>query len=140
VTELKSKLFSALKYDETFEDWVDEQGTHYEDAVSYLGHLLGFCGCDAPEKALEYIRKRMQALKDIYKTAYENGFLKPDGMDRWKEMNAMFSDHGADYFFWYRLDNLELTEHGGSVPGWLTEKGNDYLEAITECLSEEAAN
>lgn len=39
---------------------------------------------------------------------------------------------------WYWLDNKGYTEHGGSVPGWLTEEGWKLLEDLEELMAEAA--
>jgi len=36
------------------------------------------------------------------------------------------------YFMWYWFDKEELTEHGGSVPGWLTKKGLGMLNKLNK--------
>jgi hypothetical protein len=38
----------------------------------------------------------------------------------------------ALYALLYVLDEAELTEHGSSVPGWLTEKGKAWLQQYRE--------
>ena len=46
----------------------------------------------------------------------------------------LFGSSGAAYFVYYVLDEKELTEHGTSVPGWLTEKGLTLLQDLNEYL------
>lgn len=110
-----------------------------------LGGALGFCGCGDPETALRYIR-------DLLRLIGERGpdSFAPGGMDQWNEwykghrakVDAFFhDDRGAEYLAYYLLDDKGLTEHGGSVPGWLTPKGKDILadlEAHSAELDDEA--
>lgn len=123
----ESKLLSALKDDDGY--LVDAEGLHHESASDYMCHVLGFCGCGVPESALAYVRDAMKAIQAMT----ERGYAKPD-IDA---CYRMFASDGERYFVWYRLDNLELTEHGGSVPGWLTDKGKDWLVALDEALEQE---
>lgn len=124
-----SKILDGLKDDggEMF-SISDAEGVHYESRSQYLGHLLGFCGCGMPDTALAYVYEGMSLIKarsdSDYSAESVNKLLEFGGSD------------GAKYFFWYRLDDLDFTEHGGSVPGWLTDKGKDFLLALEETRHE----
>lgn len=106
----------------------DYQGQHYEDLTEALHcGVLGFCACGAPEENLTFI---LGALELISQQC-------PDDIpwSTWWEENqakkaAYFGNDGAAYFFYYCADKAELTEHGGSVPGWLTEKGEELLTLL----------
>ena len=108
--------------------YVGSDGCHYEDAVSVLGGVLGFCGCGDPEAALRYIRDVLRLIDEP----------RPDGHVEWEKWYeghrarevALLPDEGARWLVYYLLDDKELTEHGGSVPGWLTGKGDDVLAAL----------
>lgn len=93
-----------------------------------------FCGCGLPESAAVYIRDGMQAFVDLWGVIE----ARPAAEHRaaWQAFYAYWPDEGARYFFWYWLDSRRLTEHGGSVPGWLTDEGTDYLAALAEALAE----
>lgn len=39
---------------------------------------------------------------------------------------------GLSCWWLYWIDHIGLTEHGGSVPGWLTDKGKEVLKAMIE--------
>jgi len=104
------------KYKQADGWYLDEEGVSYEDAGSFLGtKILDFCGCGNPDSALEYVRDVMQNIKG-------------------KDFDSRKYD-GKEYFVWYYLDNKELTDHGSSVPGWLTEKGEEFLEDLNEYLA-----
>ena|SRR3990167_4800414 len=109
-------------------EWTDETGCFWDNPRDYLhGHTLGFCCCGDPESADEYLREVLAAINSEYDE------------QRWKGIErATGADEGQRYFVFYILDKLELAEHGGSVPGWLTEKGKvllsdlEILKAIDE--------
>ena len=106
--------------------YYDQDKCYYEDAESFISTgVLGFCGCGMPDAVLEHVRKALQIVNDIgeKKLTYEQ--LE----ERKKEV---FANKGAEYFMWYFLDNKKLTQHGGSVPGWLTKKGIELLADLTE--------
>lgn len=51
--------------------------------------------------------------------------------DQWKgKVRELLPTGDVEYFMWYWLDKEEYTEHGGSVPGWLTDKGKQLLSDI----------
>lgn len=54
-----------------------------------------------------------------------------------EEEQRVFGSGGAAMFFYYFLDTKDLTDHGGSVPGWLNEKGDALLDELTEFLENE---
>lgn len=106
--------------------YYDQNECHYEDAESFISTaVLGFCGCGMPSAALEYVRKALQLVDDLNNNE--------STMKQWAERKKeVFANDGAEYFMWYFLDNMQLTEHGFSVPGWLTEKGIELLSDLTE--------
>lgn len=113
--------------------YYDEDGCCYETAEDfYQSRSFNFCGCGSPDKNLEYIR---DGLAHIDKTQPEN--ISREEYHKWydewkKEGHEIFGNEKARYFFFYWADMLELTEHGGSVPGWLTEKGRETLADLRE--------
>jgi len=111
--------------------YYDEDDCYYEDAESILTvHVLKFCGCGLPGEAMEFVGKVMRLLRDMHDDH--------DVWDaKWKELDELFPNDGIRYLVYYYLDNLELTEHGGSVPGWLTEKGKQVLFDIEQTLNEQ---
>lgn len=114
--------------------YYDEDDVFYGDAKEfYQTKIFGFCGCGLPEENLEYIHDGLTHI----------GAERPehDGWDVWykkwiEEGAVIFGNESSRYFFFYWCDTQELTEHGGSVPGWLTEKGKQVLADLREiCYS-----
>jgi hypothetical protein len=88
---------------------------------------FGFCCCGCPDENLLYILAGMELIAD------RPVDLKVSA-DFWKEKEkrvlALHGSRGAKWLFYYWLDSKELTEHGGSVPGWLTDRGRSVLERL----------
>lgn len=113
-----------MRANEIFEkhgDYVDEHGVSWSTLESYLqGSVLGFCCCGVPEYSLSIVYKALSLLNSYRKDeidydSFSNGCLK------------QFGSQEITYFIWYTIDEMGLTEHGGSVPGWMTEKGKELL-------------
>jgi len=106
----------------------DEYGS--ETSLLQIG-VFDCCACGMPEENLEYILGALELISDL---GPEN--KTPFGHDNewstwWDKHQAdILKHHGSEkaaYFFYYWADNQKLTEHGGSVPGWLTDKGEEVL-------------
>jgi len=110
--------------------YCDKNNCFYKDAESFLQtKILGFCGCCLPNLSLKHTQI---ALRQVYNlnTLVHN---KKQTWDEWKSENEkLLGNENSVYFMWYWLDTKELTEHGGSVPGWLTPKGKELLEDLDE--------
>lgn len=116
------------------DDWYKFNGGDYESIEDLLQvGVLGFCGCGSPKENLEYIRRGLELINDP----------QPESVGRWGVWDAWWAVHkekvlehfGNDrsaYFFYYWAHRYDLTEHGGSVPGWLTDKGKKFLAALNE--------
>jgi hypothetical protein len=96
---------------------------HYGDPRdSVMSVLFDFCGCGLPEDTQEYVRIMLESIN----------------MSDWKESQKYMEeqlgkqDDGSTFFFWYWAETADLTTHGGSVPGWLTEKGKMLLGLLNE--------
>ena len=88
-------------------DYIDPDGCSWRTPEGFLhGYVMGFCCCGQPEMVLAYVR---DVLRDI------------------KNQSCPDKDSAPTYLVWYWLDSKDFTEHGGSVPGWLTDKGRDLL-------------
>jgi len=57
-----------------------------------------------------------------------------------KEGLKLFGNEKAMFFFYYWCDVLKLTEHGGCIPGWLSEKGKNTLSDLEDLFGEENEN
>lgn len=129
-----------FKKDKGYED---ADGVEYDDATEFLtSAVLDFCSCGDPESAMVYVRDVLKLLDDrniAMSEYYENHPGIPDSgatelWDHWKEKftKVFHGNRGLEYFVYYFLDNKGFTEHGGSVPGWLTDKGREFIEDVTE--------
>lgn len=90
--------------------------------------LLGFCSCGRPEENLLYIHKGLNLIIEVGpygRDEYEKWYA--DHLDR---VIKHFGSLDSAYFFYYWADKEGFTEHGGSVPGWLTDKGRDLLKLL----------
>jgi hypothetical protein len=121
--------------DEQF-GWVDDDDCYWSDRLSYVLGQFKFCGCGAPEAAAQYIRDGLQAYVDLWRAIRASPSMSDEARVAWRRFEAHWPDAGQRYFFWYWLDANGLTEHGGSVPGWLTDKGEDYLAALNIALED----
>ena len=103
--------------------YTDPEGCFYETITSILGELCGFCGCGDNESALGYVLGGLDLIAELRELPSE----RPGEMTAYKawkaKARAHFGSEAAAYFFWYWCDDRGWTDHGGSVPGWLTERG-----------------
>jgi hypothetical protein len=110
----------------------DAEGLYCETADTLLqSGILGFCCCGTVPENLRYISAGLELI----------GEKSPKGSgDEWnawykgwrKRVDDHFKSSAAEYFFFYWADKEKLTEHGGCVPGWLTDKGKDLLAMLRE--------
>jgi hypothetical protein len=115
---------------ETDSEWFKYQGADYENAECLLQTgILGLCGCGDNEsnlvyiaKALEYLQYRLESYSDSAET-YQNAI---------KKELEFFKSKEAARLMYYFLDSKGLTEHGSSIPGWLSEKGKEFMEDVFE--------
>jgi len=93
--------------------------------------LLGFCGCGDAKVNLNYIRNILAIIDKFYSD-------KLSTEEYLKEIVLHFNNNaGAEYFMFYWLDKEGYTEHGGSVPGWLTDEGHKLLQVLNEILADD---
>lgn len=97
----------------------------YDNDLNELCAKFNFCGCGDPEGALRYVLGALKLLKtqaELCSMAADK-----DWHNNWEKMQAerlkYFQSSWAETFAWYMLTNLGMIKHGGSIPGWLTEKG-----------------
>ncbi len=108
------------------------------DLESYLQcEVLKFCGCGDVAAALSYLLKILRAFKSM--DDFQAG--TPAGINMflvaWADLDKIFNSDGERYFVYYFLDREEYTEHGGSVPGWITDKGKELLMWLERWEKEE---
>lgn len=98
------------------EGYHNDDNLYYFTAESFIIEgILGFCGCGEPELALEYICNVMLEIHVHVESKFTKGYHPVDG---------------SKYIAWYVLAKAGLTEHGGAVPGWLTNLGRDVLHDL----------
>lgn len=112
----------------------DAEPCSYSDLTSFImSGFFNFCGCGCPEDSLKFIKDGLAHIQNRTKKIQENHGekFKLTWDELQKEQTFIFGSSGAAYFFYYWCDKEELTEHGGSVPGWLTTKGEVVLNLLT---------
>lgn len=107
----------------------DEEGTDHETEIDFLCSRLGFCGCGMPEQAIKYAA---HVLRLIYEHTESDtgGDVIAWSKESYDKMCSFAKTGGERYFVWYVLDSKGLIEHGGSVPGWLTGDGKEFMEDV----------
>ena len=81
--------------------------------------VLKFCGCGRPEDNVKYVLDGLKIMEETSHLPYR---------DKKCIRREHFGSGGAEYFFYYTMDILELTEHGGSVPGWVSPEGKEFIK------------
>lgn len=114
--------------------YYDKDGCFYEDAESFLQiKVLGFCGCGDPDLSLKHTQIALRQVSNLKELVWE----KKQTWEEWdKENKKLLGEETGVYFMWYWLDTKGFTEHGGSVPGWLTESGYELLEDLDKYFEE----
>ena len=123
-------MISDLKPDAGM--FLDPEGLSWTDEGSALSMgVLGCCGCGRPEDTARWVGRGLEVL---------SLWASPDvSTDEWRaRVREQFGSDEAAYFFWYWCDNQKLSEHGGSVPGWLTDRGKAVLADIKRILPPES--
>lgn len=110
-----------------------DEGVYWDTAPDLIhGHLFGFCCCGRPHDFLRKIAGALWLVRELTRKDYESWQEHYDG---WKERrDEILGDSGNQYTYWYLLDRAGLTEHGSSVPGWLTPKGERVLNDLKRIL------
>ena len=110
-------------------------------ASYYWLETFKFCACGNPEIVLGHLRDAMRALKDQSDYSHSRPAFgwTPEDQAKSNETNRKV---GRDceplyYLTGYLLDAGGLTEHGGSVPGWLTPEGEALLAFLEGTPEEE---
>ncbi len=108
-------------------------GAEYDTAAEFIqNELFGFCGCGSPDDNLRYMRDGLGLLEALSACGNTETTWSADYAAWTARVKELFGNDQSTYFFWYFLDKLELSEHGGAVPGWLTEAGKDMLADLRE--------
>ena len=88
---------------------------------------IGFCGCGCPEEATAYLLRVLKALGMSFDDmeAHTKELYDALGFGRYGEDNT-----GACYTILYWIHDKGWSEHGGAVPGWLSEKGKRAVQIL----------
>ena len=106
-------MSSLSKYVTVRGGYVDEDDCYYDGAVEFVQCcMLGFCGCGDPVSNLKYVLSMLELVA----------------------RRGRGAETAADWFFYYWLDANGYTEHGSSLPGWLTPSGRDLIGVLREAL------
>jgi|ERR1051325_1295910 hypothetical protein len=118
--------------------FVDLNGCWHEEALFFLLEDMNWCCCGQPELAASLLFDALSLAKwrfDVSATLRSKEDFEAANeryeQYRKRELELMSNDSIA-YFVWYTIDAAGLMEHGSSIPGWLTEKGKEMLEALRE--------
>ena len=107
----------------------DPEGCWWEDAESFLqGYFLGFCCCGRPDANLKFIAKVLQHIQNLKEKVHTEEIT----YSQWEEQGEKIASTDALYLVYYVLDTKGLTEHGGSVPGWVEPKGIEFMQDVQE--------
>lgn len=106
----------------------DIEFKNWDDVKSELLERLGFCGCGLPDDALQLIHDLIEFIDGRFNKECNASA----GSDKWKShcddmrasLRKVLHDNmsGIEYVLFYLLDNKEITEHGGCVPGFIVDK------------------
>ncbi len=91
--------------------------------------VLEFCLCGRPEDNIAYV---LGGLELIHSSCPEGMNFEVWFSDHQKTELAHFGTRESAMFFYYWADKEGWAEHGGSVPGWLTDDGLDLLSGLRE--------
>lgn len=104
----------------------------------YIHHrFLGHCYHDeSPKESLKFFHKLLNYIKEYREDIYRDRHLKKDFMEK---LNGMFfNDIGIKQIILVMLEeneilnSFEAAEEGIEVPGFLTKKGNDFLDMLNK--------
>ena len=120
-----------MNIDKYKKDGIYKKGDiEYEDPIDFIqSGVFNFCCCGQAENNLKYIRDVLEYIN----WKYDRKEPFDDWYKEWRAMApALFMNDGAEYFIYYVISERGLTEHGGSVPGWLTVEGHELLDDLNE--------
>lgn len=105
----------------------------FEEAQDKLVNALKLCVCGCPGDALDYILGGLEIIAEKAPPC-----AGEDPATHWKtwyakllaKRKAHYGSDGAEYFFYYVMDAYGMVEHGSSVPGWLSQTGEEILKDL----------
>lgn len=105
-------------------------GCTFDDAVSfYHSGIFGFCGCGEPRANLRLIRDALALTEEFFEADTELGAWNEYCVQYGQRRLALFGTLASEQFFAYWANETKppLMEHGGCIPGWLTDHGRRVL-------------
>jgi hypothetical protein len=101
---------------------VSESGCNYESLQDFIHtDIFGFCGCGMSEDVDSLIYNILTILN------IQNSLTFKEYKAR---LEMYLPTDALQYFMFYWLDFKGFTKHGGSVPGWLSDKGHELLNLL----------
>ena len=118
--------------------YITEDGCYYETLADCIQiGLLDFCGCGDPDENLRYIQAGLQHILNRGE-AIDRCSSYEDVREACRELDKagkeLFGNDDAECFFYYWADSNGLTDHGTSIPGWITQEGEELLVMIENAL------
>ena len=102
---------------------------HHEDAESLLQcGMLKQCGCGNPENNIRLVARVLRHLSNRREYVWNDNHEMT--YDDWVAAGREIASDDVLNFIYYTIDELELTEHGGSIPGWPTKEGYEFMEDV----------
>ena len=110
-----------------------KDGQEFDDIEDLIHNgFFNFCCCGIPENSLRFVWEVLYNLDYIWK---HKDSPSEEWSQLWRDWENKQKDKNAVYFLYYWLDNEGFTEHGGSVPGWLTVDGEDLLKSLNKIFN-----
>ncbi len=106
-------------------------GVYVEDLEELLNcSVLNHCGCGCNQSNLELIYHLLKYQKELFDNDYKN-YKKSQ-----EKLIFYIKSHAEEVlqFIWYQLNELEILEHGGSIPGWLSDKGKHFFDLLEQYI------
>jgi len=113
--KLESRHFPLDQY--RVDDYYMINNSRYDDTPAIILEMLGFCGCGLPRAATIALYEVLNYIEYCMSDEETDAVTQP------------FED-GVSTLIYYMLDDKELTDHGGCVPGWLTAEGKLVLHEL----------
>jgi hypothetical protein len=116
------------KYKQPDGTYLDDKGSSYQDAETFLqDKYLNHCYCGNPDINIKYVADVLAHIDS------RDTFKSKTRYDEWIAAgNHLYPNDTIRNFVWYVMDSLRFTEHGGCIPGWLTDKGREFMEDVKE--------
>ena len=99
--------------------------------------VLGFCGCADPETNVYLVRDGLSLIAQLRQSWWglddtmEQRLTKQQATRELEEkLTQLFGNEASKQFFYYWAHSKGYTDHGSSIPGWLTERGEALLKLL----------